>query len=196
LVILADVLADGGKVTRLDLAIDAVREHVNERDIYEQAVAGYRSGTARKFNIVEGSDGGRTLYIGSRQSERFIRVYDKGCQMQTSSEWHRLECELKGDVAKQYAHVVSDGLSGNLGDVAWSIAKGMLDMDNKYWQVFGQGAKEIGLPKIEKQSDTLAWIKSQCLPAIERELKADPKGEIYELIRDMLASIEGIQVVR
>jgi DNA relaxase NicK len=49
------------------------------------------------------SDGGSTLYLGSRMSDRFARLYDKGIEQQThkAGKWWRFELELKGECSPQ-----------------------------------------------------------------------------------------------
>jgi DNA relaxase NicK len=51
------------------------------------------------------SDGGSTAYIGSRVSECYARLYDKGVEQKAAEpgRWWRFELELKGVTAKSVA---------------------------------------------------------------------------------------------
>lgn|SRR6266571_1426776 len=92
-------------VSRLDLAVDTEFDPPMAElagQIYRDAghVAS-RNGRPPGRVLTINSDGGQTVYIGSRSSENFGRVYDKGREQDTreSGEWWRWETELKGDRA-------------------------------------------------------------------------------------------------
>jgi hypothetical protein len=68
-------------VTRLDLAVTLLDDDI-DRDwsliAYEQAsMDGRVDSGLLKTHRIEGTPDGRTLYLGSRSSDRFIRIYDK-----------------------------------------------------------------------------------------------------------------------
>lgn len=56
-------------------------------------------GIEKAMTLIENSDGGETLYIGSRKSEAFWRYYKKE---EKGEDFYRLEVELKGGRAKNY----------------------------------------------------------------------------------------------
>ena len=72
---------------------------------------GWTTGQGRKSKVkkVVGPTGIESMFFGSRQSDRFFRVYDKG--VESGDAWYRMalrwELELKGDVAHQYASQLS-----------------------------------------------------------------------------------------
>jgi hypothetical protein len=99
-----------GKVTRLDLAIDAHGTHLTVDDFaaaYErkEITSPAKSGTHIK-NI--GVDG-RTFYLGSRSSERMLRIYDKNAEQKIvdTESWLRLELELKKVRANNAAYNIA-----------------------------------------------------------------------------------------
>lgn len=62
------------------------------------------------------TDGGSTVYFGSRASERFGRVYDKGRETRTlpAGRWWRWELEVKDNSAKAAAaNLVSNAEPAN-----------------------------------------------------------------------------------
>jgi len=61
---------------------------------------------APSHSLFSASNQSSTLYLGSRWSERFGRIYDKGreSKAETFRNCVRLEVELKGDAANDYAH--------------------------------------------------------------------------------------------
>lgn len=63
------------------------------------------NGRPAQRTLILNSNGGSTLYIGSRTSDRFARLYDKGIEQKASSagRWYRLELEVKGNSAHPLA---------------------------------------------------------------------------------------------
>src|SRR5687768_14864440 len=91
-------IKQGGKITRLDLAIDAFGIAINPITLAACPRVALEPGTARKWSSVESVDGGKTAYIGSRKSERFLRIYDKAADRGRPGElWPGFEIELKGE---------------------------------------------------------------------------------------------------
>jgi DNA relaxase NicK len=94
--------------TRIDLAVDVALFDAKPEAALRYAQlgrfeeAGIRQGYKSKFTLLTGSDGGSTLYIGSRSGRLFARLYDKGIQSQTAHRgllW-RYEVEYKQDAAR------------------------------------------------------------------------------------------------
>jgi hypothetical protein len=181
MVILDHAIKAGAKITRLDLALDVLDRKIDITSIARDVNDGKSTGTARSWEHVVSQGGGETLYIGSRQSERFLRLYNKAAQTgNLDMQWSRLEVELKGDTAKTLARVVSQQTSLSLGDVLWEIANGMCKLDNPDWLIFAEHTDTIGLPKIERFSDTEKWIIEQVCPAIERFFRDHPSSPAYD----------------
>jgi DNA relaxase NicK len=93
----------GGEFSRLDAAIDwrdpkglgYMRElaaELNRRSVI-RPMGEERQGTGEKT--------GWTQYFGSRLSDSFVRMYDKGAEQDAGSDWWiRTEAELKGRLAR------------------------------------------------------------------------------------------------
>ncbi|MCC7080417.1 MAG: replication initiation factor domain-containing protein [Burkholderiales bacterium] len=90
----------GARITRLDIAAD---DHESESVDVARAVKAWRDGLFKvggrppKARCIDdfGSGDGRTLYVGSRQSGKLCRVYEKGKQLgNKKSKWTRAEVEL------------------------------------------------------------------------------------------------------
>ena len=94
-----------GNVTRLDLAYD---DHMGVIDIhrfvYDIREQNYRS-KSKKHEIVESMDQntgilGISVYIGRKESDVMIRVYDKAAERgYTDRHWIRIELQLRHDRA-------------------------------------------------------------------------------------------------
>ncbi len=189
--LLAEVVNAGGSITRLDLAKDAKNEGINLDAIFQQMDAGKSTGTARTFTQLHSVGGGNTIYVGSRQSEKFIRIYDKAAQ--TGAEgalWYRYELETKGMVARALATLLctSD---------AWvnafdAMASGMVDLPQSkdYRKFFLPGVVPIGIPKLEKKSDREKWIEEQVLPAVLKHYTEHRDSPAINKLRSMLILID------
>ena len=75
----------GGELRRVDVALDFFEGEVGHDSVLAAYEAGAfcRGGRPPKMRKVEGScpTDGRTIYIGSRESSKFIRCYEKGWEL-------------------------------------------------------------------------------------------------------------------
>lgn len=181
----------GHKCTRIDLAIDVWDDTSILPQIRGKAERNEFSGTARSATIVASSDGaGLTVYIGSRTSERFVRIYNKAAQTGTQRPWVRIECEVKGDSARAVGSAILHAGNGGLSLVAQSVIRRVVHFDCKAWKAVLSGDEiEIGTPKIEERQ-TEAWILGSVAKAIAKFEQNYPDKRILErlwnAIEDML----------
>jgi DNA relaxase NicK len=111
-----EIMMQGGRCTRLDVAIDFVGDKGGGRNLIEDVLSACRAREmcgAKCFALCEGvsytsGELGKTVYVGKRGklgSGRFLRVYDKGLETRLlpKGEWTRYEVEFTGDVAAQAA---------------------------------------------------------------------------------------------
>lgn len=178
----------GGRITRLDLAKDARMEMVNMEKIWNSLEAGSYKGTARKIAQMRGLNAGHTIYIGSRTSERFIRLYDKAAEQGIPSlDWKRLEIELKGQAARAIASRLCSGAA--LSTCFDMVAHDMMEFnDEPDWdKFFPDGEVEYDLPKREKVTDREKWIRDQVTPAIRTHVAEVTDSEAcWALLRLLL----------
>lgn len=181
--VLHKCLAAEGKVTRLDLAIDLIDEVCSISSIARYVNKKKYPGRALQDRHVKSSDGGETLYLGAPSSERQMRIYNKAAESGLDMKWTRLEIELRDDTAKTIARAFHSGSMGTLHDACWSIACKMIDLrENKHYALFGRATDVIGVPKIEKVTDTEKWIIEQVAPALEKFFRNWPTSPAYDAI--------------
>lgn len=189
--ILRSTLDAGASLTRLDLAKDAKGSSLSISQIYLNVEAKNYRGTARTFSYMKGHDGGQTIYIGSRQSEKFIRLYDKAAQMgEMGTHWYRLELECKGAQARALASYLCGG--GDWQSGFDTMVRATIDMpENPHWQAFFPvGSVPVGFPKEEKLTDREKWILQQCLPAIVKHYVEHRYSKAVALLRETLDLID------
>jgi hypothetical protein len=112
------------KICRIDLAVDdftgALSRHIIEKHINEGNIVT----TSRRSQVVEnsivityngkGQYAGYTRYIGSRNSDRFVRIYDKLAEQKRKGaifnsmfkHWYRFEIEYKDAYAMRIVNAI------------------------------------------------------------------------------------------
>jgi hypothetical protein len=191
--ILRAAIECAGKISRLDLAVDIVGESFSGQMVKKALEKTGNQGTARAYSTVEGHDGGFTLYVGSRQSERFIRIYDKGIESgQTGMDWWRYELETKGDVARALANLLAGTPDERWMRVFIGLGQGVLSVrtSSDLVKLYAQEQARIGLPKIERQSDVEKWIDTQVITALGRHFSEHRDSPAIRRLRDMLDMID------
>jgi hypothetical protein len=161
------------------------------REIYKVLQATGNRGTAITWDERNKNDGGYTLYVGARTSEKYIRIYDKAKQQGLSDiVWSRFEIETKGMVARATAISLTRG--DNWSGVFYTIARAMLRPQNcpAYEQFFSADVVPFGLPKIEKQTDRERWISEQVISAVAKHYIDHPDSEAIARLRDTLNLID------
>lgn len=189
--LLETVLHAGGSITRLDLAKDLTGEECSLDNIYQALERGEHKGTARTFSQIHSLNGGNTIYVGSRQSEKFIRIYDKAAQVGVPQGlWKRYELETKGMVARALASKLMERRSW--GGAFDSIATGMVNLEasTDYQAFFPPGNPIIGIPKLEKKSDREKWIEDQVIPAVVKHYIEHSSSKAIALLRSMLDQVD------
>lgn len=126
----ADVVALGGKFSRLDIAIDDFYGYFTIEHLIEKIKAGELQSKFKRARRIEdmiistGETAGNTLYYGRGTSDIQIRMYEKNHEQKMTDSipfWNRTELQMRKDIAFAFAleYVNSDKLLGTL-------AKGVL----------------------------------------------------------------------
>ncbi|HJT20129.1 MAG TPA: replication initiation factor domain-containing protein [Nitrospira sp.] len=104
------VLAKQGHFGRIDVAMDDRSGIIDIDRIYASVVAGNCVSHFRKTQIIagldlgSGEDMGKTICMGSRQSDTYLRIYDKAAEQRAKAQpvdgtWVRWEMEWKDERA-------------------------------------------------------------------------------------------------
>lgn len=140
---------------------------------------------------------GHTVYFGSRQSDVYIRVYDKRAEQELDIPWTRWELEIKHDKADEVAKMLVD--SRDLGHITFGVLSNYIrivrlehsrrtncPLDDT-WQAFVYGCEKVPIRilKIDKTiADKQRWIEHQCMPTLAGLIVAN--GGDISFIRDKL----------
>lgn len=140
----------------------------------------------RKLKLIEDSDGGSTLYIGSRKSEHFCRLYNK---MAASDDplyencW-RFEVELHNDsatAASRYLYEGSRSQPRAVSSTVWHYftERGILTP----WP--RESEENAVLPRSAPRSDLerkMAWLAEQVSPTVRLLLQHVPDSMVLEAL--------------
>lgn len=115
----------GVRFSRVDVAIDTYSGYVTRDLIAVYEKKQWEPSRAEKvLSMHDMVTNARTLYIGSRSSEAYIRVYDKSVKENEREGRTRLEIEYKQDLAKWAGETIAQcGISGVLWDVFDRVGK-------------------------------------------------------------------------
>lgn len=138
------------------------------------AVGQSKGARAWKVNLVKGYGGGNTAYLGSRHSELYVRIYDKGKHPKSPKGYEnalRYEIEVKGDRGPQ----LWAGAHRSAPDRHWcaSVAKGILRSRGVVVPLPDQVHCRTGLSQEVRKATTesrLAWLATQVRPSIDKLL--------------------------
>lgn len=167
---LLDLLNEHFKVTRLDLAVDVYYGGVTAGDIatmLENKLKGKVMKRKRGFFL---SQSGGTFYLGSRSSNRYLRIYDKGRKEKTLLDWLRLEIELKGELAHRHAEIYKEMPTQFVYEIINMVGL----PESVTMQTLEQYVHDVSYQEIKPtpvKHDREAWLHNQVLPAFRRLLK-------------------------
>jgi hypothetical protein len=126
-----------------------------------------------------GTRRGQTIYFGSKESDKFIRVYDKGTEMGLLNEaWLRVELQTRKEQAQA---LVSDGIKQDMKTAGRTHIKASLDFpDLQWWQVAMKGdtmeKERVG----RKETNWQAWMNGQVFDSILTHVKNIEDGYFLE----------------
>jgi len=172
---LDDVLDIGGeRLTRIDLAVD-IKCDVMPIEFTEQAVSG-----RFKSNGIQRSDSGETVYIGSRKSERYARVY-RYFKPHPRHEYLRCEFVYRKKNAKIFYNQYK-ATSGNLKGLALGSGN-VYGFEHPAWDLSGDDIDIKSYTPERRQGKTLAWLVSQVAPAFKKLVDEGVIEDPEEFIR-------------
>jgi hypothetical protein len=167
------------KFARVDLAIDAIDSDLTVDDLAAATALEDVTCNSRKFNYVQADGGGRCLYIGSRTSERFMRIYNKASELAAKGakpehdNWVRIELETKGETANHYGYMLH-----RLKDINLIVRTGVTnfcDFPNQpEWAKITHGAGGVVAQSHRKLSNRQYWLLHQVARSVASELQSDP----------------------
>ena len=178
-------LREGGKITRLDLAIDVMDVPIDIPALKNSPRIEGNGGTARKGSIIQGDDGGVTAYIGSRKSDKFLRIYDKAIESgNIGRAWTRFELEIKGDNAKVASVEFANLDVGQHDKYIKGVMRAMFNPDHALYQEL-MNAEAIQIPTVLNTDDnTLEWLLNSVAKTLAKTIIRRSDVDVSRLFLD------------
>lgn len=180
-------------ITRLDFAVNVRGQRLNALWFSQQHKAGRSTTQARAYSVVssrtgEGELEATTLYIGSRSSESFLRIYDKGRLEKPSEDWLRIELELKAQKARVVGkQMVLHGIH----KVGCQAITDFCQFDSDDWRKALDGSANVSLEVGRKQTNWEAWLEDIVFPHFEKAVQADA-ANARERLNELYQRYKGI----
>lgn len=157
-------------VTRCDLQVTIpLPPHFSARDLYHDIETWAGPGIKRRPTIVQSGDGLDTVYIGSRTSDRFTRIYVK--EIDGGLRALRFEVEYKAEHARR---VLLDCLHSEkkkeqiLAYEVNSLPALKFGLKSRFLRVLGDTPHKPEIKRVTDQNNTLDWLRETVTPSIER----------------------------
>jgi DNA relaxase NicK len=173
-------LASHDRCTRIDLALDVRDEKLIISKLASIVKYGSTKVKTKSYSHIISQDGGETLYLGSRQSEQYLRIYNKAAQQEIDGDWVRIELELKGSRAHQIGAQVAIAKDLDMTAITRGLIKNLADFDESVWQrVVGDMAVSIAKAQVN-EPDTKGWLLGSVAPAMGRYIRETDDQAIVE----------------
>lgn len=169
------MLASGYRLSRLDIAVDAVDSGLLIQDLANDVASGKVNTRARTAPYIDDKMGeGKTQYIGSmRKRTKLFRAYSKDAEQGLiDTDWKRFELELRGKHAVNAGDIIMTG--GAKEKTIQGLILGYVDFyNNPVWREI-MGTDEIDLKSTTWETgDTQKWLLEQVAPSLARVLDDD-----------------------
>lgn len=168
----------GGHFTRLDVAVDTDQVHISDvRAAVERGDLVSRSQTQEYYGNFKTD--AFTIYVGSRMSERFVRIYNKAAEQKVEGDvtWTRCEVEFKSEQAELAArYILADVDLRSLVFSAVDFRDRRADSNVKrcpqltWWTLWIGSVDRVSFAVAKSLTDSVAkvytWIQKQVAPSL------------------------------
>mgnify|MGYP002412516457 CR=1 FL=1 len=182
----------GLKVSRLDFAIDVHGMKAGPVQVFDAHMRGECITRAKKAILIDATQGyqgvGQTCYIGTRESMKFLRIYDKakeGGDMQ--SDWTRIEIELKDEYALTAVKAMA---RHGIIEAGKKVMRDYIMTGIKWFDDGVEaGIEGVYVDKVAHEpTDWEKWVLAVALPAVQSAIRKNVPG-VHEEIRKTLKDV-------
>jgi len=175
--LLTNIIEDGWKVTRLDVAWDLIGADIPAAELIDEQLRETAKSSSRKIASYQHAMNYTGFTVGSRKSEYFMRVYDKGLEQDVVANWLRCELEIKGDAAHPFAcsYSARGGVEAVYKMIAMLGARDTYVTDTMSQTLTDESPySEIKIDRGER--DTNGWLYKQVYPALVKFARESPQA--------------------
>jgi len=179
-------LCIGMRASRLDLALDVRTDELLPEELHCWSLVAQRRATFISTHENKKRKG-FTLYVGSRKSERFLRVYDKSVESNlVTPNITRFELELKGSVARHVFRMIEEyGLSSPMQHVFRDEIGRLLegfDLEAIPWFLGDRTPMVV----LSEERDHSSYLLNQVKQMLIKDQRNGYAKEVSEIIRACL----------
>lgn len=184
-------IARSRKIARLDVAVDIFDPAAEPTDILAMWKMGYVGTPARTVTETSSHTDTRdhgivktsTVYVGKRDSERMLRVYNKGAQLGVDKKWVRAELQARDDNAWNLALMLQ---RAGLVDGGRAAIRAFCNIPTLAWWARALNGPAVELAKVQrKETNTEKWVMNVALPAVHKlavEQLEDGRSTVYDAL--------------
>lgn len=186
------VMSKARKIARLDFAIDVRDPRADPRDIMHlwkrgEVVTSAKTAEERitwTHTKEHGLVNAPTVYIGRRDSERMLRVYDKAKQMGETGHWVRIELQTRDDQSMAMARAMQ---SAGIPAAGRQAIRNFAHCGELEWYRLALEGPVVGMaPVARRETNSDRWVRNVALPALVRAASDYAQGGDWSL-HDTLA---------
>lgn len=167
------------KFARLDFAIDVRGVWFDLEELQRSKF----TGSVNKLPILikdgPNAEEGQTLYIGSWESDKFIRIYDKGVlQKPQEINWFRFELVVKSKTATKFAKLIYNLPDSEVGKKAQGVMIAMFTPEHEnYRQAMDAEPVKVSSTK-DTEHGTYDWLMSSVSKTLARVILELPHRDV------------------
>lgn len=172
-----------GKASRVDLTVNCFDAKMTVRSLWSLWIAGQgksKAQTAREYFAPDGQGTDDGFYMGSRDSDRMLRVYNKGRQLGSVEAHVRLELQCRRLVAQASVKALKEN-----DNVRTVINRAILDhtqiYDPEYLSALADNDATID-PIPRSQPAFWQWVERQLVPSFVKRQAAYPDENVMNEI--------------
>jgi len=174
-------LSNDWRITRLDCTVDFLGFDTQVEDFLQEYKNGQVNTTAKTHDNHTSENDGHTVYIGSWNSSRYLRIYNKRASEARFTDvsglpekWTRCELVLREEHARHAVRVISDR---GYREAIPALLRGYADFVNiqEYREMASIPVTTKGKGKVE--SNRQKWLLEQVLPTLMEEISRDKEFE-------------------
>lgn len=164
----------GGRVSRIDFAVDIVDENLSLERLWDQLENKTAITRSSHSRTQSGNNRGDTVYVGSRKTRRkMIRAYDKAKEQHDFvSDYKRIELECRSDAARNSAELYQNSNYDAAAIVGMIRQVCDFPNDDNWSRLFESPLLKIPVAP-PTSGETEKWLLKQCAPAMARTLLLD-----------------------
>lgn len=171
---------EGDRCSRIDLALDCHNSGLNIGKLASDVKAQIGQFSSKVFSHIQSQDQGETLYLGSRTSELFLRIYNKSAEQAVSGDWVRVELECKGSRAHDIGHRLAYESEQGMVTLTRGLIRNQAAFDDTIWaQIVGDLAVSIAKAHV-REPDRKGWLLGLVAPAMGKYLAETGDEAIIE----------------